>query len=433
MGILDHFSLSLPKIDEHNVWISKAESARQQLLSGNGAGSEFTGWLDLPQQIFDSGIVAKIEEQATILQNQGSVLVVVGIGGSYLGARAVIEALGGSWHNLQVLTGKKKGNAIFYSGHHIDAMEMENLESMLWDHNFSINVISKSGTTTEPGLAFRRLKQLAKRKYGNDYVQRVVATTDANKGALKKMADKESFASFVIPDDIGGRYSVLTPVGLLPIAAAGFSIKDLLQGAMDMSRLLRDTSAGENIANQYAALRNAMYHQGKQIEVLVSYLTRTQMLAEWWKQLFGESEGKQHKSLWPASVQFTTDLHSLGQWLQDGPAIFFETIVAWTENSLLTIENDHENLDNLNYLTKKTLPEINDIARQATQKAHESNAPIGNIYPGVLNPYNLGALLYFFEFSCAVSGYMLGVNPFDQPGVEFYKKNMFQMLGKPGF
>lgn len=419
--------------DEAVKGIPQTEKARQKLMSREGAGSEFLGWLDLPQKILESDLLVEIEETAASLAQLGPVFVVVGIGGSYLGARAVIEALQGFWHNQEVLTGRKNGTAVFFSGQNMDSSEMNHILDLVANYDVTLNVISKSGTTTEPGIAFRLLRQKLQDKYGAGYSQRIIATTDAHKGALRRLADENNMKTFAIPDDVGGRYSVFTPVGLLPIAMAGISLRRLLSGAAEMQEHLFTTQGLDNPANRYAAARHYLYHKGKSIELLIQYLQRGFLVAEWWKQLFGESEGKQGFSLWPASAQFTTDLHSLGQWLQDGPRNIFETVLAWEEPEEVHIKEDEQNLDGLNYLAGKSLAHVNRVAREATQKAHvEGGVEQVTLYPGQLNADQLGALLYFFEYSCAVSAYQFGVNPFNQPGVEAYKKNMFRMLGKPG-
>ncbi|TGM52528.1 glucose-6-phosphate isomerase [Leptospira vanthielii] len=413
--------------------LENAEKARQTLLQKTGQGKEFLGWVDLPSQT-SSEDLQMIRKAAETIQSHSQYLVVVGIGGSYLGARAVIEALSPEFSAQEL---HKKSVKIIYAGHHLDSDYHSRLLAFLENKEFSVNVISKSGTTTEPAIAFRLLLSLLERKYGRENVKnRVFATTDKQKGALKQLADEYGFPTFIIPDDVGGRYSVLTPVGLLPIAAAGFSINKLIDGAKQMEAELKSKSALEgNIATTYAAIRNSLYTSGKKIEILVSYTPALSFVSEWWKQLFGESEGKTGKGIFPASVQFTTDLHSMGQYIQDGERILMETIVkveSPKQDVYLTEKSDDR--DGLNYLAGKKLSEVNQNAMLGTLIAHkDGGVPCLEITLPVLNEETIGELLYFFEFACGVSGYMLGVNPFDQPGVEDYKNNMFALLGKKGY
>ncbi|TGK90134.1 glucose-6-phosphate isomerase [Leptospira bourretii] len=413
--------------------LEKAEKARQTLLQKTGHGNEFLGWVDLPGKISGDDL-QKIRVAAETIQSHSQYLVVVGIGGSYLGARAVIEALTPEFSAPET---QKKSVKIIYAGHHLDADYHSRLLAFLENKEFSVNVISKSGTTTEPAIAFRLLLSLLERKYGRENVKkRVFATTDKEKGALKQLADEYGFPTFVIPDDVGGRYSVFTPVGLLPIAAAGFSINKLIDGAKQMETELKSKSASDgNIATIYASIRNALYTKGKKTEILVSYSPALGFLSEWWKQLFGESEGKTGKGIFPASVQFTTDLHSMGQYIQDGERLLMETVIkveAPKQDVYLTEKTDDR--DGLNYLAGKKLSEVNQSAMLGTLIAHrDGGVPCLEITLPTLNEEIVGELLYFFEFACGISGYMLGVNPFDQPGVEDYKNNMFALLGKKGF
>ncbi|TGL51224.1 glucose-6-phosphate isomerase [Leptospira meyeri] len=413
--------------------LEKAEKARQTLLQKTGPGNEFLGWVDLPGKISGDDL-QKLRVAAETIQSHSQFLVVVGIGGSYLGARAVIEALTPEFSAPET---QKKSVKIIYAGHHLDADYHSRLLAFLENKEFSVNVISKSGTTTEPAIAFRLLLSLLERKYGRENVKkRVFATTDREKGALKQLADEYGFPTFVIPDDVGGRYSVFTPVGLLPIAAAGFSINKLIDGAKQMETELKSKSASDgNIATIYAAIRNALYAKGKKTEILVSYTPALSFLSEWWKQLFGESEGKTGKGIFPASVQFTTDLHSMGQYIQDGERLLMETVIkVETPKQDVYLTEKPDDRDGLNYLAGKKLSEVNQSAMLGTLIAHrDGGVPCLEITLPTLNEEMVGELLYFFEFACGVSGYMLGVNPFDQPGVEDYKNNMFALLGKKGF
>lgn len=409
--------------------LKKAQDAFQILISRKGKGNEFLGWLDLPDSSF--GLLERIHNTAKRIQNNSDYLVVIGIGGSYLGTRAILEAVQPFFPTTQQNSSPK----ILYAGHHLDPSYHHELIKFLEDKNFSINVVSKSGTTTEPAIAFRFLWDLLVKKYGNKEAKdRVIATTDAKKGALKTFADAQGFETYVIPDDVGGRYSVLTPVGLLPIAIGGGNITQLLKGAQSIKDCILKDSL-KNISIQYALYRNALYQTGRKIEILVSYNPKFQYFSEWWKQLFGESEGKENKGIFPASVQFTTDLHSLGQYIQEGERIIIETVLQIQKpNFDCELPSSEEDLDGLNFLAGKNLSWINEQANLGTLVAHtEGGIPCIEINVPEFNEYHLGELIYFFEVACGISGYMLGVNPFDQPGVENYKNNMFALLGKKGF
>lgn len=409
-------------------------AAHNALHNKTGAGNDFLGWLDLPEN-YDKEEFSRIKASAAKIRSDSYVLLVIGIGGSYLGARAAVEMLN---HSFQNVLPKAKRNApqIIFVGNHISSTYMHELFDILEDKDVSINVISKSGTTTEPAIAFRIFRKFLEDKYGKAEAQkRIYATTDKEKGALKTLAEKEGYESFVIPEDVGGRYSVLTAVGLLPIAASGISIDDMMNGAKDAMYDFSEAQLANNPAYQYAAIRNILYNKGKTIEMLINYEPHLQYFAEWWKQLFGESEGKDQKGIFPSSANFTTDLHSLGQYIQDGRRDLFETVL-FVNNAKqeLTLEEDEQNLDGLNYLAGKTISEINKKAYQGTLLAHtDGNVPNLVVELPELNAYTFGYIVYFFEKACAISGYLLGVNPFDQPGVEAYKKNMFALLGKEGF
>jgi len=408
-----------------------AEAALKTVLNKTGRGNDFLGWVTLPSDVTEQEII-DLETVTADLVDKSEVVVVVGIGGSYLGARAVIEAL---QHSFAPYV-KGKYPHILYAGNNINEDYLHDLLDVLDTRDYSVVVISKSGTTTEPALAFRILKQHCEKKYGVEAAkERIVAITDKARGALKTLADKEGYPTFVIPDDVGGRYSVLTPVGLLPIALAGFDILQLLQGARDMQKFVAENPKYEqNPILQYALIRNLLYESGLKVELLASFEPQLFYFIEWFKQLFGESEGKEHKGIFPAGAIFSTDLHSLGQYIQEGTRQMFETVLAIDAvHHRVNIPEDAENLDNLNYLQHRTIHEINQIARKGTCLAHvDGQVPNLCISVPEINEYHLGELIYFFEMSCAVSGYMLGVNPFDQPGVEAYKKNMFRLLGKPG-
>lgn len=408
--------------------------AHDQLHEKTGAGSDYLGWIDLPVN-YDKEEFARIKEAAARIQSDSEVLVVIGIGGSYLGARAAIEMLSHSFYNL-LPKEKRTTPQIFFAGQNISATYTKHLIELIGDRDFSVNVISKSGTTTEPAIAFRIFRELLENKYGKDGARkRIYATTDKARGALKTVADAEGYETFVIPDDVGGRYSVLTAVGLLPIAVAGIDIDAMMKGAADASREYANPDLAANASYQYAAIRNVLYRKGKTTEILVNYEPSLHYFSEWWKQLYGESEGKDHKGIYPASVDFSTDLHSMGQFIQEGTRNLFETVLQVDKSSEeLVISEAADDLDGLNFLAGKTLDFVNKKAFEGTLLAH-TDGGVPNLVVTVpeISPYWFGYLVYFFEKACGVSGYLLGVNPFDQPGVEAYKKNMFALLGKPGF
>lgn len=424
---------SFYSVDEHNQMTAKAIEAHQTLTSKTGKGNDFLGWLDLPIEL-SSDFLQKIKSAAHKLSSVSEIIVVTGIGGSYLGARAVIEALG---NNLIYLQDTKKRPLIIYAGHNISEDYLADLLQLLDNKEYSVVVISKSGTTTEPALAFRILKSHCEQKYGKkEATSRIVAITDESKGALLTLAKSEGYPTFVIPDDVGGRFSVLTPVGLLPIAAAGFDIDALVKGAQDMRELCLNTkNVSENVALQYAITRNLLYNKGFNTEILANYQPTLVYFSEWWKQLYGESEGKEHKGIFPASVTFSSDLHSMGQYIQQGERHLFETML-WVDkaNAKVAIPHDPNNLDGLNFLAEKSIHEINKNAFLGTTLAHvDGGVPVIHLTIPQLSAYYIGQLIYFYEFACAISGYMIDVNPFDQPGVEDYKRNMFALLGKPGY
>jgi glucose-6-phosphate isomerase len=430
------YSKALPFIAQHEItyFQDAIRTAHEALHNKTGAGSDFVGWAKLPDN-YDKEEFARIQQAAEQIKSNSDVLLVIGIGGSYLGARAAIEALQHSFYNV-LSKEKRKTPQIFFVGNNISSTYVKGLVDVLHEKDFSINVISKSGTTTEPAIAFRIFRQLLEKKYGKQEAQkRIYATTDKEKGALKTLADEEGYETFGIPDDVGGRFSILTAVGLLPIAAAGLNIKDMMKGAYDALVEYNNPNLLQNEAYQYAAVRNALYNKGKSTELMVNYEPALQYVSEWWKQLFGESEGKDQKGIFPASVNFTTDLHSMGQYIQDGRRNLFETILQiGTSREEIVIDLAENNLDDLNYLAGKTMDFVNKKACEGTMLAHtDGGVPNLIIEIPELNEYHFGYLVYFFEKSCAISGYLLGVNPFDQPGVEAYKKNMFALLGKPGF
>ncbi len=405
------------------------------LVAGTGAGNDFTGWVRLPSGT-SQDLLDDIQEQAMKLKDKSEVVVVVGIGGSYLGARAVIEALQHSFTGL-LPAFQRPGPLVLFAGNNISEDYHRDLIDVLQKVNWSLIVISKSGTTTEPAIAFRVLKQHLVRKYSvNEARKRIVAITDKSKGALKSLANAEGYKTYDIPDDVGGRYSVLTPVGLLPIAAAGFDISKLIAGAAEMESIALGSHQPEkNPAALYAAARNALYRKGKPVEIMVNYHPQLVFFTEWWKQLYGESEGKIQRGIFPAGVTFTADLHSMGQYIQEGLRIIFETVLSVEQGSrTLEVPQLDDDADGLNYLAGKRLQKVNRQAELGTLLAHVDGA-VPNIRINIpkIDEYNLGSMIYFFEFACALSGYILGVNPFDQPGVEAYKKNMFALLGKPGF
>lgn len=410
------------------------ELANEVLTSKSGAGNDFLGWVDLPEN-YDKDEFARIKKAAEKIKNDSEVLVVIGIGGSYLGAKAAIEFLSHSFYN-NLTKDKRKTPEIYFAGTNMSGVYLQHLIEVVGDRDFSVNVISKSGTTTEPAIAFRVFKKMLEEKYGKEEAaKRIYATTDKEKGALKTLATAEGYETFVVPDNVGGRFSVLTAVGLLPIAAAGINIDELMAGAKDAMNDFANKNMDENQALQYAAVRNILHRKGKDLELMVNYEPRVHYLAEWWKQLFGESEGKDGKGLYPTSADFSADLHSLGQYIQEGKRLFFETVVSIGKPEVeFVIESDKDNLDGLNFIAGKTLDYVNKKATDGVILAHiDGDVPNLGVNIPEATPYHLGYTFYFFEKACGVSGYLLGVNPFDQPGVEAYKKNMFALLGKPGY
>ncbi len=410
------------------------KAAQEALENGTCPGNDFLGWLHLPSSITPE-FLDEVQAVANTLREKCEVVVVAGIGGSYLGARAVIEALGNSF---AWLVGDKKNPTILFAGNNIGEDYLSELTTYLKDKKFGVINISKSGTTTETALTFRLLKKQCEEQMGKETAKDViVAVTDAKKGAARTCADKEGYKSFIIPDNVGGRFSVLTPVGLLPIACAGYDIKALVEGAHSMEKACgKDVPFAENIAAQYAAVRNGLYDKaGKKIEIMVNYQPKLHYISEWWKQLYGESEGKDNKGIFPASCDFTTDLHSMGQWIQEGERTIFETVISVEKpNSTLLFPNDDENLDGLNFLAGKRVDEVNKMAELGTRLAHvDGGVPNIRISVPELSEYYIGQMIYFFEIACGISGNVLGVNPFNQPGVEAYKKNMFALLNKPGY
>ncbi len=407
--------------------------AHNMLHEKTGLGNDFLGWVDLPLNI-DMQELERVKKCAEKIKSDSDAVVVVGIGGSYLGAKAGFEFLGSTFRN-QMKKEMRRAPELYFAGQNISGRYMEELLVLLEGKELSVIVISKSGTTTEPALAFRILKSLMEEKYGKSVAaERIYAVTDKSRGALKKLADGEGYETFVIPDDVGGRFSILTPVGLLPLAAAGFDIDKILEGAKNSYELYKGTNLKENICYQYAVLRNILLRKSKGIEVLILYEPKLRFIAEWWKQLYGESEGKDGKGIFTASMEFTTDLHSLGQYMQDGARTVFETVIKLNRESGYILPNDPDNLDGLNFLSGKTMEYVNEMAMEGTIIAHKSGGvPIIQIELNAANEETLGELVYFFEKACGISGYLLGVNPFDQPGVEEYKKNMFALLGKTGY
>ncbi len=405
------------------------------LINGKGAGNEFTGWVKLPSST-DKHLLDDIMQEATRLKDKSEVVVVVGIGGSYLGARAVIEALQHQFAGL-LPAFRRPGPLVLFAGNNISEDYHADLLDVLQKVNWSLIVISKSGTTTEPAIAFRILKQHLIRKYSlAEARKRIVAITDKSRGALKNLADEEGYKTYVVPDDVGGRYSVLTPVGLLPIAVAGFDISQLIAGALEMENTcMASHLPSDNPAAMYAAARNALYRRGKPIEIMVNYHPNLVFFTEWWKQLYGESEGKMNRGIFPAGVTFTADLHSMGQYIQEGLRVIFETVLSVEQSRRdLWVPLLSDDADGLNFVAEKRLQEVNHKAELGTLLAHiDGEVPNLRISIPKVDEFNLGRLIYFYEFACALSGYILGVNPFDQPGVEAYKKNMFALLGKPGF
>ena len=438
MGTKVTFDYSKAKsfVAENEVkYMSKiAADAKDLLVSKQGAGNDFLGWIDLPVD-YDKEEFARIKEAAEKIKNDSEVLLVIGIGGSYLGARAAIEFLRHSFYNI-VSKEVRKTPEIYFVGNSISSTYIKHLIDVIGDRDFSINMISKSGTTTEPAIAFRVFKEILEKKYGKEAAaKRIYATTDKARGALKNLATEEGYETFVVPDDVGGRFSVLTAVGLLPIAVSGADIDKLMVGAASGRKIALEAPFEENDALKYAAVRNILHRKGKSIEVLANYEPSLHFVSEWWKQLYGESEGKDQKGIFPASVDLTTDLHSMGQFIQDGQRCMFETVVNLEDAGCEIIMEEEENdLDGLNYLAGKNVDFINKSAMKGTLCAH-TDGQVPNLMVNVAtkDEFALGELFYFFEFACGVSGYILGVNPFDQPGVESYKKNMFALLGKPGF
>lgn len=423
-------------ISEHEIVSMKkiAENAKAELLGREGAGNDFLGWIDLPVD-YDKEEFARIKEAAKKIQGDSEVLFVIGIGGSYLGARAAIEFLRHNFYNM-VSKEIRKTPEIYYVGNSISSTYLKHLMDVIGERDFSVNIISKSGTTTEPAIAFRIFKEMLEKRYGKEEAaKRIYATTDKARGALKNLSTEEGYETFVVPDDVGGRFSVLTAVGLLPIAVSGADIDQLMAGAADARDRALNASYEENDAVLYAAIRNILHRKGKAVEILANYEPSLHYVSEWWKQLYGESEGKDQKGIFPASVDLTTDLHSMGQFIQDGSRIMYETVLNVEESAEeIVIQEEPVDLDGLNYLKGKTVDFVNKSAMNGTMLAHtDGNVPNLVVNIPKQDEFSLGQLFYFFEFACGVSGYILGVNPFNQPGVESYKKNMFALLGKPGF
>lgn len=423
-------------VQPHEVEYFKEQIAiaHKMLHEKTGPGNDFLGWVDLPVD-YDKDEFARIQKAADKIKNDSDVLIVIGIGGSYLGARACVDALSHTFYNA-LSKDQRKTPEIYYVGNNISGTYLKDLLDVCEGKEVSVNVISKSGTTTEPAIAFRVFKEFMENKYGKEEAKnRIFATTDKAKGALLTLAKEEGYETFVIPDDVGGRFSVLTAVGLLPIAAAGIDIAELMRGAADARTTYSNPNVEENACYQYAAVRNALLRKGKTTEIIVNYEPCMQYFGEWWKQLFGESEGKDGKGLYPSSVNFSTDLHSLGQYIQDGQRMMFETVINVEQaRKDVTIQEEASDLDGLNYLAGKTMDFVNKQAYQGTILAHvDGGVPNVVINLPAIDAYNMGALIYFFEKACGISGHLLGVNPFNQPGVEEYKKNMFALLGKKGF
>ncbi len=408
--------------------------AHNMIHNKTGEGNDFLGWVSLPEN-YDKEEFERIKKAADKIKKDSDVLLVIGIGGSYLGARAAIEMLGHSFRN-NLAKEDRKSPEVYFVGQNISSTYMMDLLDIIKDKDVSINVISKSGTTTEPAIAFRVFKDFLEKKYGKEEAcKRIYATTDAKKGALRMLANEEGYETFIIPDDVGGRFSVLTPVGLLPIASAGIDIDSIMQGAKDSMNDFNNPNLAQNFSYQYAVIRNLLHRKGKDIELMVNYEPSLHYVGEWWKQLYGESEGKDNKGIYPASVDFSTDLHSMGQYIQEGKRLLFETILNVEKaRREVVIQEEKVDLDGLNYLADKTIDFVNKKAFEGTLLAH-TDGHVPNLIVNIpqLDEYNFGYLVYFFEKACALSGYILGVNPFNQPGVEAYKKNMFALLGKPGF
>ncbi|WP_077619199.1 glucose-6-phosphate isomerase [Bacillus sinesaloumensis] len=430
------YSKALSFFGEHEITYLRdaVKVAHHSIHEKTGAGSDFLGWVDLPTN-YDKEEFSRIQKSAEKIKSDSDILLVIGIGGSYLGAKAAIDWLNHSFYN-SLTKEQRKTPQIVFVGNNISSTYMKDLMDLLEDKDYSINVISKSGTTTEPALAFRIFRKMLIEKYGKEEARgRIFATTDKARGALKTLATEEGYESFVIPDDVGGRYSVLTAVGLLPIAVSGANIEEMMKGAQAASVDFSKSELEENPAYQYAAVRNALYNKGKTIEMLINYEPGLQYFSEWWKQLFGESEGKDQKGIYPSSANFSTDLHSLGQYVQEGRRDLFETVINIEKSRHeLIVEAEENDLDGLNYLAGKSVEFVNTKAFEGTMLAH-TDGGVPNLIVNVpeMDEYSFGYLVYFFEKACAMSGYLLGVNPFDQPGVEAYKVNMFALLGKPGF
>lgn len=420
--------------EEIDAMAPYVKAAHETIVNKSGAGNDYLGWVDLPID-YDKAEFERIKAAAKKIQSDSDILIVIGIGGSYLGARAAIEMLSHSFAN-SVSKELRGCPQIFYAGNSISSTYLADLIEAIEGKDFSVNVISKSGTTTEPAIAFRVFKEILEDKYGKDGAkERIYATTDKSRGALKTLSDAEGYETFVVPDDVGGRFSVLTAVGLLPIAAAGIDIDAMMKGAADGRELYSSPELSENICYQYAAVRNCLARKGKTVEMMINYEPCLHYFGEWWKQLYGESEGKDNKGIFPAAADFSTDLHSMGQYIQDGQRILFETAVLVDEpRKNVTIKANDDNLDGLNFLADKTVDFVNLKAAQGTALAHtDGGVPNLAVRVPKLDAYNFGKLVYFFEKACGLSGYLLGVNPFNQPGVEAYKKNMFALLGKPGY
>jgi len=417
--------------DETDLIREQIALAKKTLIEGTASGNDFLGWIDLPTD-YDKDEFLRIKKAADKIKKDSEVLIVIGIGGSYLGAKAAIEFLNHPFYNQ---LSDKKTPEIYFAGHNMSSDYIQGLIDIIGNRDFSVNVISKSGTTTEPAVAFRIFKELLEKKYKDKASERIYATTDKAKGALKELADEKGYECFVVPDDVGGRFSVLTSVGLLPIAVSGADIDSLMSGASDEQKRCKNADFNDNMAMQYAAYRNILLRKNKNIELLVNYDPSLHFVAEWWKQLYGESEGKDKKGIFPAAVDFTTDLHSMGQYIQDGRRSLFETVIKIEKsNNEIIMKKAESDTDGLNYLAGKSLDFINEKAMQGTVLAHsDGDVPCILIKMADKSAYSLGSLFYFFEFACGISGYSLGVNPFNQPGVEAYKQNMFALLGKKGY
>lgn len=430
---LNYISSFLTK-EEMEGMIPSLNIAHKMLYDGTGQGADFLGWLELPQN-YDREEYARVKKASEKIRESCDAFIVVGIGGSYLGARAAIEMLTNNFRNL-LGKGERKGPMVLYAGNNISSSYITELLDLVKGMDICVNVISKSGTTTESAIAFRLIKELMEEKYGKSgAAERIFATTDKARGALKQMADAEGYECFTIPDDVGGRYSVLTSVGLLPIAVAGIDTDEMMKGALDAYNDLKNENLWENPALQYACVRNALYEKGKKIEIMANFEPALSSFNEWWKQLYGESEGKDGKGIYPASTNFTTDLHSMGQYIQEGLREIFETVInVGAPAKDLALKASEEDLDGLNYLEGKTIDFVNQQAMRGTVLAHnEGGVPVVLVNVPALTPYHFGYMAYFFELACGLSAYVLGVNPFNQPGVEAYKKNMFALLGKPGY